>query len=314
MNQGSTRNGVRLSALFGSNEVICGAQDLGEERIVRALIERIGQTGELQDVAQACSALIAGSCCSVACTIPETAIYHARMQGMKSLRIAFATQATGIECRWFKGSAQRVRLLVLVLAPPDEPAGYLRARAALTGLCGRQGFLDRACSLVDPQHFWEYVHEADERLPEYVRAGDIMETGLHRLRDTDALSAAVDAFCELSVSELPVVDGDGDLVGVVSNEELMRVCLPEYITWMEDLSPILDFQPFAEMIRQEKAMPVVEIMMFADRYATLEEAAPAVQAAKVMMRRDLRRVWVVRDGRLVGVISVQDFVRKVLRA
>lgn len=61
-------------------------------------------------------------------------------------------------------------------------------------------------------------------------------------------------------------------------------------------------------------MPVVEIMMLAERYATVEETAPAVQVAKLMMRRDVRQVWVVRDDRLVGVISIQDFIRKVLRA
>ena len=116
------------------------------------------------------------------------------------------------------------------------------------------------------------------------------------------------------MNELPVVDADGDLVGIVSEEELIRLCLPEYITWMEDLSPILNFEPFAEILRREAYMPVMEIMVFADRFATVDEATPAIQVAKVMMRRDVRQVLVLRDKKLMGIISIQDFIQKVLRA
>ena len=100
----------------------------------------------------------------------------------------------------------------------------------------------------------------------------------------------------------------------MSEEELIRLCLPEYITWMEDLSPILNFEPFAEILRREATMPVMEIMVLADRYATVDEATPAVQVAKIMMRRDVRQVLVVREKSLLGIISIQDFIQKVLRA
>jgi CBS domain-containing protein len=33
-----------------------------------------------------------------------------------------------------------------------------------------------------------------------------------------------------------------------------------------------------------------------------------------MMRRDVRQVLVVRDKKLMGIISIQDFIHKVLRA
>ena len=61
-------------------------------------------------------------------------------------------------------------------------------------------------------------------------------------------------------------------------------------------------------------MPVVEIQLLADRYATVDEETPAIQVAKVMMRRDVRQVLVVRGNKLMGIISVQDFIQKILRA
>jgi CBS domain-containing protein len=41
---------------------------------------------------------------------------------------------------------------------------------------------------------------------------------------------------------------------------------------------------------------------------------PAVQVAKIMMRNDVKQVLVTRGSRLVGLISLSDFIRKVLRA
>nr|MBS0019681.1 CBS domain-containing protein [Gammaproteobacteria bacterium] len=161
---------------------------------------------------------------------------------------------------------------------------------------------------------WKWFDAAGQHLPDYVIARDIMCANYPRLRDIDTLSDAIDAFCRFGVSELPGVDEDGDLVGVVSEDELIRLGLPEYITWMEDLSPILNFQPFAEILRREANVPVIEIMAFADRYATINETSPAIQVAKVMIRRDVRQAYVVRDKQLAGVISIQDFIQKVLRA
>jgi CBS domain-containing protein len=46
----------------------------------------------------------------------------------------------------------------------------------------------------------------------------------------------------------------------------------------------------------------------------VSEESPAIQVAKVMMRRDVRQVYVVKEKHLVGVITIQDFIHKVLRA
>jgi CBS domain-containing protein len=58
----------------------------------------------------------------------------------------------------------------------------------------------------------------------------------------------------------------------------------------------------------------LERLHIEDRYATVGEESPAIQVAKVMMRRNVRQVYVVRDKMLMGVITIQDFIHKVLRA
>jgi CBS domain-containing protein len=289
--------------------------------IFKRLIELLGEDDLSLDVDAVYEQILSRDSCGITLPDPAVAVIHVRVEGFKQLRIAIGISGQGSRCAAaIEGGncaaigLHEVKLIVLILAPAEDPAGYLRAIAALLVSCHRNGFVERLVSLDDPELIWKAFEETNDRLPSYVKASDIMCRNFPFLHDTDALSDAIDAFCRLGVSEMPVVDTDGDLVGIVTPDELILICLPEYITWMEDLSPILNFEPFAEILRRESSVPVLEIMLLSDRYATVDEENPAIQVAKVMMRRHVRQVYVLREKRLVGVISIQDFIHKVLRA
>jgi len=316
-----TDQSIALSSLFSPAQILCDAQGTRVEKTARQLIGLIAGSDSSIDSEAVYQLVLARKRCGVILLQTGVAVIHVRINGLQGLRMALATSREGQVCcpdredfLHAETGSVPVNLIILVLVPVDDPASYLRAIAALTAICRRENFVEFLLTLDNPELVWKSIEATGVALPEYVAARDIMRTDFARLRDTDGLYAAIDLFCKEGVNELPVVDADGDLVGIVSEEELIRLCLPEYITWMEDLSPILNFEPFAEILRREAYMPVMEIMVFADRYATVDEATPAIQVAKVMMRRDVRQVLVVHDKKLMGIISIQDFIQKVLRA
>jgi len=316
-----TDQSIALSSLFSPGQILPGAQGTRVEETIRQMIELITGSDSAIDSKAVYQLVLARKRCGVMLLQPGVVVVHVRIAGLQRLRLALATSREGQLCCpdredfvCVETEAVSANLIVLMLAPADDPAIYLRAVASLSAICRREGFVEFLAALDTPELVWKTLAETGAALPDYVAARDIMRTDFARLRDTDSLYSAIDLFCSEGVTELPVVDADGDLVGIVSEEELIRLCLPEYITWMEDLSPILNFEPFAEILRREAYMPVMEIMVLADRYATVDEATPAIQVAKVMMRRDVRQVLVVRDKELMGIISIQDFIHKVLRA
>jgi CBS domain-containing protein/mannitol/fructose-specific phosphotransferase system IIA component (Ntr-type) len=303
-----------LSGLLNPDAVLIPSMGQAEREILGQLLDRLEKAGTLVSAATALDAISSHRCCSFMLLAPEVVVVHARLQGVRELALAMAIAPGSTPCECLAPEITRFRILFLVLTPFDEPGGYIRVSTELARLVREPGFVDRLCSQHDPQAVWQLFEANGNGLPEHVRAADIMRTEMHLLRDTDSLREAIDAFCEYDLTELPVVDKDGDLVGVVSEDELLRICLPEYVTWAEDLSSILDFEPFAEVLRREAEMPLMEIMMFAERYATVDEDTPAILVAKIMMRDDVQQVLVTRDQRLVGLISLSDFIRKVLRA
>jgi CBS domain-containing protein len=138
-----------------------------------------------------------------------------------------------------------------------------------------------------------------------------MEPVKVKLQEQDTLERAIDLFVQYGLNELPVVDKDDELIGVVTTYELLRVCLPDYILWMEDLTPVLNFEPFAAILRKESKTWLAEIMT--SEYATVQETSPAVQVAKEITRRRADQAYVIRGRRLVGVVSLGTFLSKILR-
>jgi CBS domain-containing protein len=253
---------------------VCHLEEVTCHEALNRLIEVIARVNHSFAIDRVYEQILRRDSCGIALAAPEVAVVHVRVEGLERFQIAMGTSRQGPRCGISLEGAncpvagsQTVKLLVIILARLDDPAGYLRAVAALSRACRREGFVDRLVSLNDPEQIWKAFEAANEHLPAYVKAGDIMQEAFAHLHGTDSLSDAIDAFCRLGVSELPVVDKDGDLLGIVSEDELIRVCLPEYITWMEDLSPILNFEPFAEVLRRESSVPVVEIMQFSEHYA-----------------------------------------------
>jgi len=305
--------GIKLSALFGAEHVACWLSAQSREDILRRLVDLLAATGDIPDVEEAYQRVLAREKLGCTTLAPGIAVPHARIEGLKRLHIALGTSREGIEfCG--HGSAP-VKLVVLILTPADDPGGYLQAQAALARACNQEPDLaEKLSGLEAPREVWKVFDSNGNTLTDYASAADMMNRDFPRLHTSDPLRKGIDEFCRLGIGELPVIDDDDDLVGVFSEEELLRVCLPDYILWMEDLSPILHFEPFMEVLKAEADTPVAEIMLLGGNYATVSADAPAAQVAKVMLKREVRQVLVVRGRKLLGVVTMQDFINKIMRA
>jgi len=117
--------------------------------------------------------------------------------------------------------------------------------------------------------------------------GQVMSAPAVTLGADSTLSDAAEAFASASVGSLPVCDGDGRALGVVTDRDLVvRVLSQDGNGWEPRLSAIA-----------EKPAVVADI------------AEPIATTAETMRRRGLRRLPVVSDGRVVGVVSRGDLVR-----
>ena len=135
--------------------------------------------------------------------------------------------------------------MVLILTPNDDPGLHLQVLTALAKDFQNQETIDQVAALKEPAEVMAYFTKADVEIPDYLQAKDVMVAAPLTLLESDTLHATIETFALKHVHEIPVIDNDGDLRGVVSPEDILKFSLTEHILWMNDLTPIARFQPFA---------------------------------------------------------------------
>jgi len=127
---------------------------------------------------------------------------------------------------------------------------------------------------------------------------DVMRTDLKTV-DVDAtVGDAITALADVHVSALPVTDARGRALGVVSTTDILCALA-------ETTEPGERERLFADA-------PVREIMT--PRPQVIEPDADVLDAARQMLQREVHRLFVEEQGRIVGVISQTDIVAVVATA
>jgi CBS domain-containing protein len=153
------------------------------------------------------------------------------------------------------------------------------------------------------------VTAAKERLP---RVSDVMSTDFISVAPDTSVREVAAKLVKHGVSSVPVIDGTGRLVGVVSEGDLIRRVEigtePRRSWWRSFLS---DSMGSAHAYVRSHGRLARDVMTVMPVTASLDE--PLYRIAARMARKRLKQVPVVRDGRVVGVIARRDLVRKLAR-
>lgn len=303
------QNGVQFSSLFGPTHVICQTEETDRDKVVHALLRQLAYERGIGNVEHAYDEVLKRENKAASILGPGIAVPHVRLDSVDSIVVGIATSVAGI--KYGPSVAEPIKLIILILVPKTAPGAYLQVLSSLAKICQEPGTAENIAKRTSAEEVWRFFDRGGVTLPEHILARDVMDPVEIVLQEDDTLERAIDLFIRHRRCDLPVVDKEGELVGVVTTFELLRVCLPDYILWMEDLSPILNFEPFAEILRKESQTWLTEIMT--DEYATVAEDAPAIQVAKEITRQRVGRAYVVRGRELVGVVSLEGFLYKILR-
>ncbi|GAB3490122.1 CBS domain-containing protein [Amycolatopsis cihanbeyliensis] len=126
------------------------------------------------------------------------------------------------------------------------------------------------------------------------------ETGFKEIAET---------LADQQISAVPVVDDDGTPVGVVSEADLLakeqRCEHDPRAHWLTS---------HAERDRRRKAEGSTARDLMTTPVHTVEEHVELPVAARLLARTGLRRLFVVREGKLVGVLSRRDVLTVFLRS
>ncbi len=202
------------------------------------------------------------------------------------------------------GEDSRGRLFALVAAPPDAVAAYLEAVASLTAMLRREGVVDAILEAEGPS--------AVARLPEIREAPrvqklsviDVMEPASQRVYPDMRLHEAARIMTRGGYTALPVVNKNDEIVGMISEKDLIRDFLPGYIRLFEGGSD-------GGRVEEAESRQVRDVMSRA--VLCLPTEAGISEAASIIVNKNVDPLPLTSEGKWVGLISRRSLIRKLLQ-
>ena len=133
---------------------------------------------------------------------------------------------------------------------------------------------------------------------------DVMDPSPVEISLDASFRRAAELFDEHQTSELVVVDAGGAYLGVISEGDLLRALMPDFEATsvpLEDLSIAEASRLFVESAPFNADRPIASLVI--GKPITLAPDDPLLKAATVMASKNIRRLPVVRDGALVGMLA-----------
>ena len=145
-------------------------------------------------------------------------------------------------------------------------------------------------------------------------ARDIMTAPVVTVRPSTCVREAVALMLEHRISGLPVVNEVGDLVGIVTEADLLPKEVvprprPPVVDW---IGPSLWVERWVSAYRKAEGTTVGDVMTH--HVITATEDTPVREIAARMMRYRINRVPIVRGRRVVGIVTRADILRVFLRS
>jgi CBS domain-containing protein len=140
---------------------------------------------------------------------------------------------------------------------------------------------------------------------------DVMRTQVVLVRPDDSVADAALELIARGAESALVQDENGAFVGLVSERDLLKALLPAISELMERDS-LLGMDDLVEMSRTRSSIPVSDVMT--RELNTISPDVSLVKALGTMLAQRHRRLPVVVDGTVVGVLTQQDLLRRVFLA
>lgn len=138
---------------------------------------------------------------------------------------------------------------------------------------------------------------------------DIMNTDLKTVSAEDTLRDVAMILVMSRISGLPVVDEKENIVGLISEKDILQKMFPAIEDVMSEGH--IGFERMEDKYKDVLSIKVKDVMT--TEVFSIETTEPCLKAASLMWLRNVRRVPVTTNGKLVGIVSIGDVHRAIFK-
>ena len=223
---------------------------------------------------------------------------HQRTDAVDELVLALGIAPRPLDAR-AAGLTVSPQVVALVLAPPDAATLYLQTVSTIARLVRREDVVDALLRARSPEELLRVGDLADARIQPALTVRDMMGQR-PPVPPAAPVRDVVNIMVEQRVRALPVVGEKGEVLGIVTEWDIMRALLPQIPRADDDAGP--------RAVRVPPDLTARDIMTRS--VLCIAEDMGLDEAANLMLNKDVEQFPVVGEGKLVGFLSRGDIIRK----
>jgi len=148
-----------------------------------------------------------------------------------------------------------------------------------------------------------------------MKVGQIMNRNVVSVKPDTKVAEIAKKLIQYNLTGVPVIDDKDEIVGIVTEFDLIRrkgvVDIPAYINILDSFLYLEDLAEVEEELRKMIGATAKEVMT--KEVVTIDPDADISELAELLEDKHMNPVPVVKNGKLVGIVSRADIVRLLAR-
>ncbi len=149
-----------------------------------------------------------------------------------------------------------------------------------------------------------------------IKVKEIMSKDVVFIKHGTPVKEVAKIFLEKKIGGAPVADEKGELVGIVTENDLImqdvRLRFPSYIHLLDGVIFLESVKKYDEELRKAIGATVDDVMT--REVITVAEEATIEDAATIMTEKKISRLPVLREGKVVGMVAKRDIIKALSRS
>ncbi|UCD17778.1 MAG: PTS sugar transporter subunit IIA [Candidatus Zixiibacteriota bacterium] len=234
---------------------------------------------------------------------------HARTNEVDDMYVLLGVSHRGLDDKTPDGIP--VTVVVLLLTPSHISKLYLQTLSAFASFARMEGNREKIAEARSRADVVDIIWQSGVMVEKELTVKDIMRRDVATVTPADSLKKVANVMFKNRLSALAVIDDEGNLLGQITDKDLIQAVLPDYKTLISNLNYSMDTEPFEELLKQEDKFKVEQVYTRDHEIAHIDTRI--VEVAGMMIFKDLRRVFVTEGTKLIGILLRKDIANMIIR-
>lgn len=140
---------------------------------------------------------------------------------------------------------------------------------------------------------------------------DVTTSTVHTINKNDSFREIITLLDNNNISGAPVVDAKGQVIGIISEKDLLYNLLPSEEEYYKDIEYYTNHERIEKEANKITKLTAKDLM--SKDIISIEPDAHILHACALMLLRNIRRLPVMENGKLVGIVTTRNIYKNFLK-